>query len=409
MIDRRPAVQFEDRVKEGIQGEISHASGSEVGGILLGHRRAESIVVQDFEPVPSEIRVGRSYLLTEAGQRALAESVEWFRGLPANEASSGLSVLGFYRSQARREGSWHERDEGLMRRFFPESGSVFALLRPNSSQSFDAEFFFLQDGTLRPPRPVLAVTPPLQVAAAPPAATRPRRPLAGETTDVSPDRSWWWVAALVALTVVGAVLGYRSAAPASSAPPDTQKPPISQTQPPSAAVPKPSPVPERSAVSPAPVAAALIPPAAPPTSLSAVPAVMDRGIQAAIEGWQHALLSGDPDLLAACYAPRLERYFDRQNSTSALVRETALRSFQQYGKPAILRISGLTILPIAPDRAIATFRKHWQTSGPDIFAGEEEERLAFVRLGDGPSWKIVSEEETRVYWSQRPRGKTAAK
>ena len=129
------------------------------------------------------------------------------------------------------------------------------------------------------------------------------------------------------------------------------------------------------------------------------------GIQSAIEGWQHAILSGDPDLIAACYAPQLERYFDQRNSSSARVRQAALRSFQHFGKPAILRVSELAILPESPDRAIATFRKHWQTHGPKVFAGEEQERLAFVLDRDGtpPFWKIVSEEETKVYWTQRPR------
>jgi len=193
---------------------------------------------------------------------------------------------------------------------------------------------------------------------------------------------------------VGAVLGYRSVGPPAASPP-VKKPPTEQSQPKASFV-KPalsSPKPARSSPKPD------------SNSATSVPLSMEQGIQAAIERWQNAILSGDPDVIAACYAPRLERYLDRQNSTSALVRQAAMRSFQQYGKPAILRISGLTILPVSPDRAIATFRKHWQTGGPRVFAGEEQERLALVRVGESPEplWRIISEEQTKVYWSQRPR------
>ena len=69
---------------------------------------------------------------------------------------------------------------------------------------------------------------------------------------------------------------------------------------------------------------------------------------------------------------------------------------------SILRISDLTVIPVSEDRAVASFRKHWQTSGPRIFAGEEQERLIFVKAED--EWKIASEEETKVYWTQKPRG-----
>ena len=49
---------------------------------------------------------------------------------------------------------------------------------------------------------------------------------------------------------------------------------------------------------------------------------------------------------------------------------------------------------------MATFRRHWQTAGPKIYAGEEQERLVFVKYEDG--WKIASEELTKTYWTQPP-------
>jgi len=56
---------------------------------------------------------------------------------------------------------------------------------------------------------------------------------------------------------------------------------------------------------------------------------------------------------------------------------------------------------VSENRAIASFRKHWQTSGPKVFAGEEQERVTFIKAES--AWKIASQEETKVYWSQPPR------
>jgi len=370
----QPEVKLANRVSAAIAREILQASGWEVGGILLGRRSADEILVEDFEPVPCEHRLGRHYLLSEQDLEGLAESVEWFRALPASQASSGLEVLGLCRSRARPESSWNEHDEDLMRRFFADSGSLFVLVEQKLDGALDLEVFVFEAGTLRPRRAGSVGTRPSECPMVLPQSTRPRL----QESEEAPDRSWWWVAGLVALTLVGAVLGYRSVGP----PPAPPAPPAPVAQPQPAKIEQPAPPPEAPKVS--------------PISEPSLSPAMERGIQSAIEQWQHAILSGDPELIAACYAPRLER---------ARVRQAALRSFQHLGKPAILRVSDLSIAPLADDRAVATFRKHWQTRGPKVFAGEEQEKLVFVRVGEGvpPLWKIVSEEETKVYWTARPR------
>jgi len=283
-----------------------------------------------------------------------------------------------------------------MRRFFADSGSLFVLLKPEPGEAFDSRTYVWENGALREPgaepapraierAPVLpAIEPRMPDRPSLPAfpARFPTRPRHREAEE-APDRSWYWVAALVTLTLLGAVLGYRSVGSASPAPPTAQQPAAAAAQPEqsSADAAKPSP--------------------------AEVPSSLEQSIQAAIEQWQSAQLSGDPDLIAACYAPRLERYLDQPNATSAQVRQAALALSQQFGKPAILRVSGLTIVPMPPERAIATFRKHWQTTGPRIWAGEDQERLVFVRDGESgtASWRIVSEEETQNYWSERPRSR----
>jgi len=420
MIGNGLIVKFHNRVQDGLGHEVMQAEAS---GILLGRRTADEVTVEDFEPVNEEC--------------GIQESVDWFRSLP-----QGLDVLGFYRTQTPPDFSWNELDEQTMRRFFDESGSLLLLLKPegrrwvSSEVSVLMDVFILEDGVLRPaadpapfPRDEIALLPkpgppptveaaelpsppvpsplrsPLLAPATPPlprrssletrpsephsplpAATRPRR----VETDEGPDRSWLWVAALLILTVAGAVLGYRSVDSSSNqsqplkeqpvkeqpapAPAATAHPAAAVSQPPAPEVPKPSPLADE----------ALVP-----------------VIQAAILRWQRAVLSGDPDRLAACYAPQLERYFSQRNASSAEVRRVAMQSVARYGRPAILRVSGVSIIPISPDRALATFRRHWQTGAPKVFAGEDQERMAFVRVRD--EWKIASEEQIKVYWTRKPR------
>ncbi len=237
---------------------------------------------------------------------------------------------------------------------------------------------------------VASAAEPSADAAVPRPLLPPSRPRRVETQEI-PSRNWTWVAAVAALTIAAAVLGYRS---------------VGSTSAPTAPVA----VPSTPAVPPTPVSDPIPPPAPAPATPTAAdlaipPAVSpetERGIRNAIAQWERAARSGDPNLIAACYASQLDRYFNRQNPSNDEVRRAAVQSVARYGKTAILRISDLTLTPVSEDRAVASFRKHWQTSGPRIFAREEQERLIFVKSED--AWKIASEEETKVYWTHRPRG-----
>jgi hypothetical protein len=508
-----PIVSFERRVTSGISLEVLTAfhrvppQGNEAGGILLGDRSGDPILVADFEPVLCDHRLGPSYLLSDEDLEGLEESVEWFRA----SQSDDLRILGFYRSHIRADSSIDERDNELMRRFFAESGSLFLLLKPVREEVITAELFVWSDGRLhaaghpmlfpsstgilasseecvapdgdsvgRAPspaddplvgllgqaesrtrgsgadegvRPTLAsasssemgqdsilqadfqsafLTPsalpaggdvpepsgsgPGQIEtgqkagdtnepaadsvaspAEPSADARvprpllpPSRPRRVETQEIA-GRNWTWVAAVAALTIAAAVLGYRSVGPKNA-------PTAPVTVPSTPAVPPPTPVSDPIPAAPAPatpIAAEIpLPPAVSPET--------ERGIRNAIAQWERAVRSGDPDLIAGCYASQLDRYFNQQNPSNDEVRRAAVQSVARYGKTAVLRISDLTLTPVSDDRAVASFRKHWQTTGPRIFAREEQERLVFVKSED--AWKIASEEETKVYWTQRPRG-----
>jgi hypothetical protein len=127
---------------------------------------------------------------------------------------------------------------------------------------------------------------------------------------------------------------------------------------------------------------------------------MDRGVHAALDNWLRAMRSANPRRVAACYAPHISRYYNLREASTADVRREVSRSLARYGRPTVLRISNVSIVPDGSSRAIATFRWHWQTAGKHPNAGEEDQRLAFVNTGG--RWRIASQEETKIYWTQKP-------
>ncbi|HLK69069.1 MAG TPA: hypothetical protein VKU19_36805 [Bryobacteraceae bacterium] len=401
-----PSVRFESRATSGIALEVLTAfraqaqQGVEAGGILLGSRTGDPIVVTDFEPVLCEHRFGPCFALSDSDSLGLEESVDWFR----TSASTDLQVLGFYRSHARADASPDDRDNELMARFFGDRGALFLLLKPGRGDTITAELFVMGQGGLRPSgypmvfpsdqaisamQVLAAAGAESAAAAAIPEAPAPRpvlpppHPRRTETQEL-PRRNWTWIAGLAGLTIAAAVLGYLSVAPRH------------------AEVPPPSPQAPASAPAPAgPPAAATGAAEVVPPHTSTPPADAEEGVRNALAQWERAVLSGDPDQVADCYASQLDRYFDQANASPEEVRRAIAQAATRYGKPAILRIYDLKVTPVSESRAVASFRKHWQTGGPKIVAGEEQERLTFVKTAD--AWKIASEEQTKVYWRQGPR------
>ena len=80
-----PVVRFRRRVMEAIMNEVTTVfsavphRGAETGGILLGAKSGDEILIDDFEPAPCEHRFGPSYRLSDADGLALEETLAWFR------------------------------------------------------------------------------------------------------------------------------------------------------------------------------------------------------------------------------------------------------------------------------------------------------------------------------------------
>lgn len=361
-----PPIAIRRRAMEGIHQEVSEAfaaaphRGAETGGILLGRREEDRIVVEDFEPVPSDHRLGPSYHLSDTDRELLQETLDWFR----SGAQPGLWVLGFYRSHTRPEFEVSTEDEELMRAHFAAAEDLLLLVKPSLMETSESDFFIRRCGRPTPqanPNPQADMDPPAPPA--PPSlmawpAPRPRQSMPEPESDRPVRRRWPWYVVAMLLGLVGGALGYLWWHP------DAGVERIAVATPPSA---------ERPIVEGTPV---------PPAPDSA-------GIHELLERWSSALKRGDVDAATQCYAPVVSTYFGRHDVTREVVRQSIRQPRARYGRVDV-RISGIDITPVSDDRAVATFRKHWQISGRAKSAGEEEERMTLVRT-DGV-WQISSEQ-----------------
>lgn len=171
--------------------------GSEVGGILLGRIEDAgklTVVIEDYEPVPCDYRRGPLYLLAEADRRRLEEALARRK----QDGERKLSVVGYYRSNTRKELALDDDDFSIISEYFSEPHNVFLLIKPFASKTNQAGFFIWENGAIErrssyltfpfsrselskgtPAAPVLAAAPPrVPIQPAGPNAAGPERPRA---------------------------------------------------------------------------------------------------------------------------------------------------------------------------------------------------------------------------------------
>lgn len=131
-----------------------------------------------------------------------------------------------------------------------------------------------------------------------------------------------------------------------------------------------------------------------PISGNAIPA----GIDALLSKWRDTLIHHDLDGHVSCYAPMVYVFYNRRNVTRMGVREDRSRALSTYPEIRKYTISDVQLESLTATRAVVTFDKEWDTAGRGRSAGAEKGRLTLERLnGD---WKIVAEQEVRVYWQK---------
>jgi hypothetical protein len=117
--------------------------GVEVGGILLGRRTENEIVVDDYEQVLCEYRFGPSFRLSNSDRIGLRKTLERLR------KHEGLSIVGWYRSDTRQEFALGEEDRELLNNELQPDSDVTLLIKPGRSQPYEVKLFLREEGRLQ--------------------------------------------------------------------------------------------------------------------------------------------------------------------------------------------------------------------------------------------------------------------
>ena len=122
--------------------------GSEVGGLLLGRVSAagrRTFLIEDCELVTCDYNRGPLYLLAEADTSRLESAIQRRK----TAADRSASVVGFFRSNTRKDLALDEEDQALIRAYFSGPDNVFLLVKPFSMKPCAAGFFIWEEGQIR--------------------------------------------------------------------------------------------------------------------------------------------------------------------------------------------------------------------------------------------------------------------
>jgi TonB family protein len=118
--------------------------GSEIGGILLGRSASAGrriVLVEDFEHVECDYARGPLYMLAEEDGARFEQVLA-----RARARTGGLSVVGFFRSNTRRDLALDDEDATVLDANFPDPAHVCLLVKPFAMKPSTAALFFREDG-----------------------------------------------------------------------------------------------------------------------------------------------------------------------------------------------------------------------------------------------------------------------
>jgi hypothetical protein len=152
--DRPLRLQLRLDVIDRLEGEVVErfkavtTRGSEIGGVLLGRVYQDganrTITIEKCELVPCDYSRSRLYLLSDGDMQLLRQTVDRY-----GTASQGLSVVGFFRSNTRRDLVVDDEDLSVLKECFANPDCVFLLVKPSASKPSIAAFFLWKDGQVR--------------------------------------------------------------------------------------------------------------------------------------------------------------------------------------------------------------------------------------------------------------------
>jgi hypothetical protein len=138
---RKTRIYFHRDVVRALSSQALHhlRQGMEIGGILWGKPvSGDSIAILDATPVPS----GSQFNTTAVDIRNLAQVIE------GQAPQASLVPAGYFRSHIRPGLSLSPQDRRLIEQHFPDSESVFLIIKPFEAGACMAGFFFWRDGRL---------------------------------------------------------------------------------------------------------------------------------------------------------------------------------------------------------------------------------------------------------------------
>jgi hypothetical protein len=95
----------------------------------------------------------------------------------------------------------------------------------------------------------------------------------------------------------------------------------------------------------------------------------------------------------------MEVFYRRNGVSRETVRREKARMMELYPQVHRYDISDVKLESHKGEEAVVSFRKDWDMNGDRRFSGAERQRLKLRRInGD---WKIVREEELKIYWVRR--------
>jgi protein TonB len=135
--------RLEHEVVEAFRSVTSR--GSEIGGLLLGSIADDArptVTVADYEPVDCDYTRGPLYRLGETDRQRFTAAI-------ARHATSGLAVVGFFRSNTRKGLALDAEDVTFLDEQFDHPLSVTLLVRPFATRACVAGIFIRENSILQ--------------------------------------------------------------------------------------------------------------------------------------------------------------------------------------------------------------------------------------------------------------------
>ena len=125
----------------------------------------------------------------------------------------------------------------------------------------------------------------------------------------------------------------------------------------------------------------------------------EGAIYALLDDWVDSVRNKDINTQVNCYAPRVAQFYTKTNVSQAQVRREKEAAFNDLSEIRKYDIRNVNIDSLTSDQATVSFDKEWDTVGRRHSSGSERGRLRLDKTSG--RWKIVSEQEVKVYWVKR--------